>query len=337
MLRSTLLFFSIIAASSAAACTASVGSPPPSDCTAPDGHPTALACTGLYTDMSTGEISEDVNAYEPGVALWSDGATKRRFIQLPLGTTIDTHDMDHWVFPSGTKLWKEFSLGGKKIETRFIEKKSDGTWFRTVYAWNADETEASEVTTGITNVNGTGYDIPAQGECATCHEGEPDGVLGFEAVGLSIPGATGLTLAELVKLGLVTNAPSAPIVIPGTPVESAAIAWLHANCGNSCHNTSPDAWASYTGLVMRLSVGQMQSVGATSTYQTAVNVVSGFQPIPGESFDRIAPGNPALSAILYRASRRDTPQDPSVQMPPIGTNIVDTEGVALVQAWIAGM
>jgi hypothetical protein len=343
MLRSTLFFFAILAASGAAACTASVAGDPSStgsnaaSCIAADGHPTTLACTGLYTDTPTGEIGQGVSAYAPSVSLWADGATKSRFIQLPAGTQIDTSDMDHWVFPNGTKLWKEFSLGGQKIETRFLQKQSDGTWFRTVYAWSADGTEATEVTTGVTNVNGSGYDIPSQGQCAECHDGEPGGVLGFEAIGLSTPGATGLTMAALVAQGLVTNAPAAPIAIPGTATESAALGWLHANCGNACHNRSAGAMASSTGLFMRLEIAQLQSVQSTDTYTTAVGVVSGFQPLANETFDRIAPGNLNLSAIVYRASRRDTPQDPTVQMPPLGTNVVDTQGVALVEAWISGM
>jgi hypothetical protein len=335
------LVLSMLLGIGAAACTAPVGSADPGTevlaCTAPDGHPIDLACTGLYSDASTGEISPAVSEYAPAFSLWADGATKRRFIQLPPGGTIDTRDMDHWVFPNGTRLWKEFSLEGRKVETRYLEKKSDGTWFRTVYAWNADHSDAGEVTTGIKNVDGSGYDIPAQAECALCHDGAPGGVLGFEAVGLSAQGATGLTLTELVQRGLVTDAPAAPIVVPGTPTEAAALGWLHANCGNACHNASAGAMARGTQLWMRLGVSQLPSVEATDTYRTAVNVVSGFQPIAGETFDRIAPGDVARSAIVYRASRRDTPQSQGVQMPPLGTNLVDAEGVALLDTWVQGM
>ena len=53
----------------------------------------------------------------PTEALWSDGAVKRRFIYLPPGTTIDTTNMDEWVFPVGTKFWKEFSVDGRKLRT----------------------------------------------------------------------------------------------------------------------------------------------------------------------------------------------------------------------------
>jgi hypothetical protein len=68
---------------------------------------------------------------------------------LPPGTSIDTRDIDHWVFPSGTALWKEFSRRRRKLETRYEEKRTEGTWFRTAYAWYEDQTTATEnVTVG---------------------------------------------------------------------------------------------------------------------------------------------------------------------------------------------
>ena len=301
-----------------------------------DGHPTALGCTGLYADAALRTLSSDVSEYEPAIALWADGASKRRYIHLPRGTTIDGRDVDHWVFPVGTKLWKEFSIAGRRIETRYTEKKADG-WFRTTYVWSADQTTATENTSGVIDIDSTGYDVPPQSECATCHEGAKDGVLGFEAVGLSAPGATGLTMAELERLGWLRTPPHEPLVVPGTQAQSAALGWLHANCGNACHNRTTGALAHGTGLFMRLTSEAMQTVEGSDVYLTAVNVPSGFQPIPGESFLRVAPGDVAHSAIPYRAGRRDSSSVSGVQMPPIGTHVVDAQGVATLEAWIASM
>jgi hypothetical protein len=301
---------------------------------APDGHSTNLACTGLYADFASAEIAPDVLPYDPSIHLWSDGAEKRRFIRLPPGTAIDTHDMDHWVFPAGTKFWKEFSLGGRRAETRYLEKRLDGTWFRTTYVWSPDQTSATELTDGVSNVWGTGYEIPAQSECATCHEGAPGGVLGFEAIGLSTPAASGLTMAELERRGLVTHSPASPLTIPGTPTDVAALGWLHVNCGNACHNRTTGAYAHGTGLFMRLTAGALGGVQETDTYATAVGVPSRFQPNPGAGFLRIKPGDVAHSAIAYRALARDDVSRRGAQMPPIATHVPDMAGVALVHAWI---
>ena len=76
-----------------------------------------LADTGLYQDASAERVAADVLAYTPQYPLWSDGATKRRWIRLPPGAAIDASDPDAWVFPIGTQIWKEFSFGGR-VETR---------------------------------------------------------------------------------------------------------------------------------------------------------------------------------------------------------------------------
>ncbi len=300
-------------------------------------HATSLQCTGLYADFARGTLADGVFEFAPSESLWSDGAGKRRFIYVPPNTKIDTSDMNAWVFPVGTKLWKEFSVDGSKVETRHLEKRADGSWFRTTYVWSDDQSAAVEVTTGVPNLRGTGFDVPPQTECSLCHDGAADGVLGFEAIGLSGSNATGLTMAELVRRGLLTAPPSSPPVIPGAPLDVAALGWLHANCGNSCHNATPKALASGTGLRMRLRVEALDSVQDTDTFRTAVGVPSGFQPAPDAGFDRITPGDPAHSAIPLRAGTRASTGPAGWKMPPIATNVPDVPDVDVLNAWIESL
>lgn len=306
------------------------------DCATDAGHPVQLGCTGLYSSWPTRTIAPDVRPYTPGLALWSDGAAKSRYIRLPPGTQVDTGNMDEWTFPVGTKVWKEFRVGGVRVETRFLWKRGPGDWFRTTYAWSADGSSATELTTGMQSVNGTTYEIPPQSACTACHQGRIDFVLGFEAVSLAAPGATGLTLQELVHEGLLTTPPRAPLVVPGNATESAAIGWLHANCGTACHNRSPASLAGSTGLFMRLDVATLRSVQSTDVWNTAVGQPSSFQPTPDSNLLLIAPGAPSNSAIYFRDSYRDT-QGEDFQMPPLDTHVVPTAGVALVQSWILSM
>ena len=84
-----------------------------------------LLGTGLCADKACTTINSGIMAYTPQYALWADAASKRRWIYLPPGTKIDTSDMDHWVFPMGTKIWKEFTRGGTRVETRYIAKVGD--------------------------------------------------------------------------------------------------------------------------------------------------------------------------------------------------------------------
>ena len=47
---------------------------------------------------------------------------------------------------------------------------------------------------------------------------------------------------------------------------------------------------------------------------------------------RLVPGNAELSLIVQRMNRRD-----DRQMPPLGSNLIDSEGLALVAEWIVGI
>ena len=318
---------------------------PPLNAAAPDlptslacendvGHAVELYCTGLYARWPSLRLAVDVKEYDPGLHLWSDGADKRRFIWLPPGKLIDTSDMNDWVFPIGTKVWKEFSLSGRRVETRYLEKLTDGTWFRTTYAWSDDETGATELVSGAANVRGTSYEIPTQQECTTCHKGRRDGVLGFEAIALASPDASGVTLQKLVDAHLVTNPPAARLDVPGNAQEKAALGWLHMNCGVPCHNRNASSEAGFTGLEMRLLAEDLEAVQTTDAWRTAVGVQAYFQPVEGLVFFRIAPRNVAQSLIPYRDGNRTNPR---IQMPPIATHVVDANGLAAVKAWIEGM
>src|SRR5947209_1575763 len=52
------------------------------------GDPMLLSQTGLYANIATGDLAPGVIAYEPQFGLWSDGATKKRWIKLPPGSKI---------------------------------------------------------------------------------------------------------------------------------------------------------------------------------------------------------------------------------------------------------
>src|SRR3712207_2304804 len=104
--------------------------------------PPTLQETGLYADIATLKVDPGHLAFSPQYPLWTDGAAKHRWISLPPGTAIDGSDPDAWVFPIGTRLWKEFSFGGRRIETRYLERRADGQWLYAAYAWSQDGLEA---------------------------------------------------------------------------------------------------------------------------------------------------------------------------------------------------
>jgi hypothetical protein len=321
------------------------------DCTSDDGGgglENDLQCTGLYSDWASKTVASGIAPYTPGYVLWSDNANKARYLYLPPGTKIDTTDMDNWVFPVGTKVWKEFSLGPLRIETRLFVKVAAGTgqnsWVWTTYRWTADgESGATRLDTGEVGVNGTSYEIPAHGQCLQCHGGRTDMMLGLEAITLGTTAASGLSLATLTSQNAFTTNPPASIEIPedSSGHARASLGWLHINCGAACHNSNPNALASGTGLFLKTSATQIIAGAGTTTvpqlapYTTAVNVVPNMQPFASEGFFRINPGHPETSLVPTLDSARNNPNIP--QMPPIISHIVDTKDVTALTTWIQTM
>lgn len=181
--------------------------------------PDKLSGTGLDT-LATIEFT-------PAYPLWTDGQSKRRWLYLPPGTSIDKSDPDRWEFPRGTRLWKEFSGAGGRIETRMIERLADGSWRFSSYAWNAEGTDATLAPDRGIPARG----IPSRADCLACHEGAPVPVLGYSAVQLE-----GLKHARNER-------------------ERDALGYLHANCGH-CHNANA---LEATGLFLSQSAAEPEA------------------------------------------------------------------------------
>jgi hypothetical protein len=290
-------------------------------------YPPFLSETGLYADISKGTLGAGVRAYEVHYPLWSDGAGKKRWAYIPPGTKIDTTDMDFWVYPVGMKAWKEFSVGGKRIETRLQYKSgpNQDDWVMIAYKWKADDSDAVALPCGEKNASGTTHDIPSIDDCQFCHGNMVDRLLGFNAIQLShtLPG---LKIDDLIAQNQLTKPPSGPFTLPGTSGESDALGYLHGNCGD-CHNRKSSV---FIQIDMQLweSTKTIATVQNTNAYLTAVN-----EPAPGSTAtNRIVPGDPAHSQIWIRMGVRG-----SGQMPPIATEVVDTVGRAKVEAWIRSL
>ena len=293
--------------------------PEPPIAEALDVVPPLLSQTGLYSAMSTRTLAPNVQVFSPAYPLWSDNAGKLRWISLPEGTQIDTSDMDVWKLPVGTKLWKEFEQHGHTLETRYMAKfgPSENDWVFIAYQWNVEQSDATAVPEGVQDANGSMHDIPSTATCKQCHNSQPMAALGFSALQLSHAGP-GLTLDGLTSSGRLSNPPTAPLAVPGDPLSAQALGYLHGNCGGCHHDRAPHNFGvPETKVVFWQSAGQLSSLEQTTTY---VNLVTNTQG----DLTRLQHG-------LNRMKQRD----PYLQMPPLGTEIVDTEGVALVEAWLS--
>jgi hypothetical protein len=153
--------------------------------------PALLSETGLYSNFAARTIAPDLIAFAPRYSFWSDGAEKRRWLSLPPGTKIDTSKMDDWVFPIGTKVWKEFRVGDKLVETRLLMKVRDDApagWWMAAYVWKEDGSDAVASPKGVDDALGTGHLVPSRVDCQNCHQGMRDVLIGVSAIQLSHTG-----------------------------------------------------------------------------------------------------------------------------------------------------
>lgn len=306
--------------------------------------PPNLQDTGLYSDFAQLEVDERHLAFAPQYPLWTDGALKRRWLSLPPGAVIDGSDPDHWVFPVGTRFWKEFSFDGQKVETRYLELLADGTWLYAAYAWSADERSAELVSEKGKRgawplAHGRSHTIPSVSDCKVCHEAGRTAVLGFSALQLSPdkdPGALHEDMASaadldyLIRAGLLVGFPEAirqtpPRITTTSATERAAIGYMHGNCGH-CHDRQSKL--ENLGLFLRFDADTPGQPARASTLNQPVR-----KSAPGQSAEammRVEPGHPERSALAERMGSRYA----ALQMPPLGTELVDEEAVALIRQWI---
>lgn len=301
--------------------------------------PTRLSETGLYAPGSTSHVRAELIEFSPQYPLWTDGAIKRRWLYLPPGTAIDARDVDAWEFPRGTRLWKEFAHDNR-VETRMIERLPNGDWRFATYIWNESGTDAelapASGVRGLRLIGKLRYDVPGEADCRACHEGNAVPILGFSLLQLSsdrdplAPHADRRSelanLRTLVDRGVLKNLPQhfldqPPRIDADTPTARAALGYLHGNCGH-CHNDL----GSLTSL--ELPLAQTTSVTAATRLSSLVGESSRFRATGVDQ--RVTPGHADKSALVVRMRSRN----PYSQMPPIGTNVIDSDALVLIERWI---
>lgn len=299
------------------------------DGAADDALPPTLAATGLFADPASRTIAADVVAFSPRDPLWSDGAVKRRWLRLPPGTAIDASDPERLVFPAGTRFWKEFAFE-RPVETRYLELRADGRWRYATYLWDARGEQAPlapecGVRGAYELAGGARFDVPSRTDCLACHEGGAGPVLGFSVVQL----AGGPELAALAARGLVRGLPERYLAQPprlaaASERERAALGWLHANCA-PCHNSRGPLASLRLDLEAR---PDDHPDAAPRALATALGVPA-RAPL-GDAQLRLAAGSPEASVLWRRLATRHA----ALQMPPLGTRLVDAQARDLIAAWI---
>ncbi len=299
----------------------------------PDTVADRLSASGCTDPADVTQAYAGLLPYDLNAPFWTDGADKERFIGLPNGTTISRGVGGDWEFPNGTVIVKNFRLGGLLVETRHLMRHPDGVWAGYSYEWNDLQTEAFRVRGGKTvGVAGQSWSIPSESQCLECHTSAAGFSLGAETAQLNrdfdYP-STGRRANQLATLDHVllfsVPLPGPPAGLPalvdpgdtGASLADRARAYLHTNCAQ-CHRPGGP-----TPSTMDLRYDALLS----ATNACDAPPLEGDLGIAGARL--IAPGDAARSLVVLRANRRD-----SHGMPPLGSNRIDGDGVALLSAWI---
>jgi uncharacterized repeat protein (TIGR03806 family) len=321
------------------------GPPPPT-------HPIPklLSQTGVFTDLKTMTPAPFLIPYMVNSPLWSDGAVKQRWMVLPDNTQIQFSDTREWTFPAGTVFVKNFSLPVddtdssilRRLETRILVRDTNGTVYGASYKWRPDYSDADVVEAGTTEPiqikTATGmrtqtWFYPGKQDCLTCHTPQSGGVLGVNTRQLNgdytypdgvrdnqlrtlnhihvfKPRLTEEQIRRMNWEASVTNADAS--------LELRARSYLDSNCAQ-CHRPG--------------------GVGAffDARFDTPLDrqgLINGpvANPLGISGAKVIVPGDPDRSVLYHRISVVG-----EGQMPPLARNVVDSNAVAVIGAWISSL
>jgi uncharacterized repeat protein (TIGR03806 family) len=318
--------------------------------------PALLSQIGAFSNLTTLTPIQGVLPYTVNSPLWSDNADKGRWLAVPNNGTHNTaaeritfSPSNEWSFPAGTVFIKHFELPvddanpavTKRLETRFLVMESGGGAYGLTYKWRADGTDADLLTNGlntdyiVTNVNASTrtqtWQFPSRLDCMNCHNANAKSVLGLKTHQLNgnllYPG-TGVTdnqLRALGHLGLFT-APFDEAAIATYPkaqgltntvvsLETRARSYIDANCAH-CHRPG-GVRAHFDARFTTPLDAQGIIYGALDSY------------INGPEDRVIRPGDVPHSLMHYRPNLVGP-----LQMPPLAKNVVDTNYIQVVAAWI---
>lgn len=326
-----------------------------------DPIPTQLSQTGCFDgalEPVDGLIPYDLNA-----PLWSDGATKRRWLALPDGETVSLASDGDFDFPPGTVLVKEFTLEGVRVETRLMMRHPDGVWGGYSYAWvdgsgslvsDAELLPDQVVTRAVPGTSRT-WTYPSRGQCNQCHTDAAGVSLGVEVAQLNRDLDYGGTVANQVhtlsQIGVVSGNVDvfAGRALPhyddtSEPVANRVWSYFHSNC-SGCHrpgasgyggrSNMPDVRFDFTASTMPTHPLAQNLCGVTAgSEDLGLSNPLLVQPGVAGDWSNLSAGGSVL--YLRMAARPNVPGS-SGAMPLIGTADVDPEGLGLLQEWIENL
>ncbi|NQV23667.1 MAG: PQQ-dependent sugar dehydrogenase, partial [Rhodopirellula sp.] len=316
--------------------------------------PRQLSETGLFSSLKSMTPSPGVVPYEVIVNRWMDGAAAQRWVAIPDSARITLANGESSAsYPEGTVFVKHVAMpeadpnkSPLPLETQLLHYEN-GNWHPYSYVWNDEKTDATlvasagadrqiEYTVGSTNRLVSAertWHVSADNECRMCHNAGSGFVLGFVSNQLNRTLSASdqkfvSQLESLTRQGVTQNTQlpledsPARLVDPhdeSQPLNDRARSYLHGNC-SSCHHPGGNAIVSFY-LRRELPFDELKT-----------NKGTGIGTFGLRNAKLIVPGDPYRSVLLYRMSKLGY-----ARMPYIGSRVVDSQGVSLIEKWIRSM
>jgi uncharacterized repeat protein (TIGR03806 family) len=328
--------------------------------------PRKLSETGLFASTRDHQVAPGLIPYSVNSQLWSDHATKERFLALPgngqIGFDTVTYPQPSpgatpgWAFPDGTVLVKTFSMelergnpaSSKRLETRLLhfqqlpgtQEYGDQYWRGYTYVWNDEQTDAEllraegldktlHIKVGDKMVE-QNYRFPSRTECVLCHTNAAKFALGANTVQLNrdhdYGGMVANQLATFDHLGLFKEP------LPKPPAELPKLA-------NYDDLSQPLEARARAYLHANCAHCHVKWGGGNAEFKLVATLPLtelGIANMPpghggfGLANPRIlAPGKPDESVLLHRMTLTGLGR-----MPHIGSRVPHDAAVELVREWI---
>jgi uncharacterized repeat protein (TIGR03806 family) len=322
------------------------------------GVPKLLSQTGVFSNTPNMTPIANLVPFAPNSQLYSDNATKARWISLPANTKVKWDAKENWIYPQGTVVVKNFDLPTnannpatkRRLETRLLVVKADGKVYGVTYRWRADNSDADLLTTGaqqsvtITNADGTTtnqtWTFPSPTECMDCHNAQSAQILGLSTRQLNgnYTYPNGVTENQLVNWNnrnlftpAFTNSqvPGFDKMVAlndtGALLEARVKSYLDANCAH-CHGTG--AGGSQWDARFNTPLSQMKIVNLATTG------IRDYMADYGIANAKVVAAGAPQQSVLYI---RDKSVNPNDRMPPIGRALEHKEYIAVLDQWITSL
>ncbi len=331
--------------------------------------PALLSATGLFSDTAALVPSAALVPYDVASPLWSDGASKRRWLAVPtwgsrgtLPERILYSATGNWTFPPGSVFVKHFEMAVdernpsvvKRLETRVMVCTTHGGKYGLTYRWNEQGTDAVLLPDGaeemftVTMQDGSTasrtWSYPSRADCLQCHSDVTGQALGLRThqVNLTVPRpGTGELVNQLKYFNsesLLTTKNEGyyyPASLTTTELDAA----LEARRVDD--ETAPLEHRVRSYLDSNCAHCH-QPDGPVPYFdarlqtplrnQGLVNeAIRGQFHLPGGCY--LKAGDPALSAVLIRTASTEA----GVRMPPLAKHAVDDVAVAAMTEYLEGL